>query len=140
MLIYIIKRIFLMIPTLFGISLIAFMIIQLPPGDYLTSVLASMADSGETIDPAQMARMREIYGLDDPVIVQYWKWISGIIFRGDFGYSFEWARPVSDLIWERTGATLMISLTSLLFVWSVSLPIGIYSAVRRHSVGDHVFT
>ena len=85
MLSYIIKRIILMIPTLFGISVIAFMIIQLPPGDYLTSVLASMADSGETVDPAQMARMREIYGLDDPIIVQYWKWISGIILRGDFG-------------------------------------------------------
>ena len=84
--------------------------------------------------------MREIYGLDDPIWLQYWKWISGIVFRGDFGWSFEWARPVSELIWERMGATLMISLASLLFVWSVSLPIGIYSAVRRHSVGDHVFT
>ena len=99
-----------------------------------------MADSGQTVDPAQMARMREIYGLDDPLWLQYWKWISGIVFRGDFGWSFEWGRPVSELIWERMGATLMISLASLLFVWSVSLPIGIYSAVRRHSVGDHVFT
>jgi peptide/nickel transport system permease protein len=137
---YIIKRIILMIPTLIGISMIAFMIIQLPPGDYLTSLLASMRDSGQVVDAAQMARMREIYGLDDPIWLQYWKWISGIVFRGDFGWSFEWARPVSELIWERMGATLMISLASLLFVWSVSLPIGIYSAVRRHSVGDHVFT
>ena len=140
MLSYIIKRIILMIPTLIGISMIAFMIIQLPPGDYLTSLLASMADSGQTVDPAQMAKMREIYGLDDPLWLQYWKWVSGIVFRGDFGWSFEWARPVSELIWERMGATLMISVASLLFVWSVSLPIGIYSAVRRHSVGDHVFT
>jgi peptide/nickel transport system permease protein len=137
---YIIKRIILMIPTLIGISMIAFMIIQLPPGDYLTSLLASMRDSGQVVDAAQMARMREIYGLDDPIWLQYWKWISGIVFRGDFGWSFEWARPVSELIWERMGATLMISVASLLFVWSVSLPIGIYSAVRRHSVGDHVFT
>lgn len=137
---YIIKRIFLMIPTLIGISMIAFMIIQLPPGDYLTSLMSSMADSGQTVDPAQMARMREIYGLDDPLWLQYWKWISGIVLRGDFGWSFEWGRPVSELIWERMGATLMISLASLLFVWSVSLPIGIYSAVRRHSIGDHVFT
>ena len=129
-----------MIPTLFGMSMIAFLIIQLPPGDYLTSMLASMADSGQTVDPAQMARLREIYGLDDPIWLQYWKWITGIIFRGDFGYSFEWNRPVSELIWERMGSTLTISLASLLFVWAVSLPIGIYSAVRRHSVGDYVFT
>jgi peptide/nickel transport system permease protein len=137
---YIIKRIFLMIPTLIGISMIAFMIIQLPPGDYLTSLMSSMADSGQTVDPAQVARMREIYGLDDPLWLQYWKWISGIVFRGDFGWSFEWGRPVSELIWERMGATLLISLASLFFVWAVSLPIGIYSAVRRHSIGDHVFT
>lgn len=137
---YLIKRIVLMIPTMIGISIVAFLIIQLPPGDYLTSVLASMADSGQTVDPAEIERMRRAYGLDDPVIVQYWKWISGIVLRGDFGYSFEWGRPVSELIWERTGSTLAISLASLLFVWAVSLPIGIYSAVRRHSLGDHVFT
>lgn len=140
MLVYIIKRIILMVPTMFGISLIAFIIIQLPPGDYLTSVLASMADSGQTIDPVEIARMRATYGLDDPVIVQYWKWISGIVFRGDFGFSFEWNRPVSELIWDRMGATLSVSVAALLFVWAVSLPIGIYSAVRRHSVADHIFT
>jgi peptide/nickel transport system permease protein len=137
---YIVKRILLMIPTLIGISMISFMIIQLPPGDYLTSLMASMADSGTVVDPAQMARMREIYGLDDPLWLQYWKWVSGILFRGDFGWSFEWNRPVADLIWERMGTTVMISLASLLFIWAVSLPIGVYSAIRRHSVGDHVFT
>ncbi|MBD3624307.1 MAG: ABC transporter permease, partial [Rhodobacteraceae bacterium] len=121
-------------------SVISFMIIKLPPGDYLTSVLASMRDSGQVVDEAQVARMREIYGLDDPIHVQYLKWISGIIFRDDFGYSFEWGRPVSELIWQRMGATLSVSVAALLFVWAVSLPIGIYSAVRRHSIGDHVFT
>ena len=140
MLAYLRRRLLMMIPTLFGISLIAFMVIQLPPGDYLTSVMASMADSGITIDESQMARMRETYGLDDPIYVQYWKWISGILLRGDFGPSFEWGRPVSALIWETMGPTLTISLASLLFVWAVSVPIGIYSAVRRHSFGDHVFT
>ncbi|MDR7124679.1 ABC transporter permease [Pseudotabrizicola sp. 4114] len=138
--VYIVKRIFLMIPTLFGISLISFFIIQLPPGDYLTSLLASMSDSGQTIDPAEIARMRATYGLDDPMAVQYFKWITGIVLRGDFGYSFEWGRPVSDLIWDRMGSTLAISLAALVFVWAVSLPIGIYSAVHRHSVGDHVAT
>jgi len=140
MLRYIIKRIIYMIPTLFGLSLIAFMIIQLPPGDYVTSMIASMRDSGANVDPQQVERLREIYGFNDPIWVQYLKWISGILFRGDFGFSFEWNRPVADLIWERMGSTLAISLASLLFVWAVALPIGIYSAVRRHSVGDYVFT
>jgi peptide/nickel transport system permease protein len=129
-----------MVPTLFGISVIAFLIIQLPPGDYLTSMIARMQDSGETVDPGQLARLREVYGFDDPIHIQYWKWISGILFRGDFGHSFEWNRPVADLIWDRMGSTLAISLASLAFVWAVAIPIGIYSAVRRHSVGDHVFT
>ncbi|OSP53910.1 ABC transporter permease [Pseudoruegeria sp. SK021] len=137
---YVFKRILLMIPTMIGISIISFVIIQLPPGDYLTSLLASMADSGQTVDATEIARMRANYGLDDPMVVQYWKWISGIILRGDFGYSFEWGRPVSELIWDRMGATLSISVAALLFVWAVSLPIGIYSAVKRHSIGDHIAT
>jgi peptide/nickel transport system permease protein len=137
---YVVKRLIYMVPTLFGMSIIAFLIIQLPPGDYLTSMISRMTESGENVDPAQVARLREVYGLADPVWLQYWKWISGIIFRGDFGYSFEWNRPVADLIWERMGSTLGLSLASLLFVWAVALPIGIYSAMRRHSLGDHVFT
>ncbi|MBB3950109.1 ABC transporter permease [Aureimonas jatrophae] len=137
---YVVKRILYMIPTLIGMSVIAFLIIQLPPGDYVTSMIASMQESGANVDPAQVDRLREIYGFNDPVLVQYWKWISGILLRGDFGFSFEWNRPVADLIWERMGSTLAISLASLLFVWAVSLPIGIYSAMRRHSVGDYAFT
>ena len=129
-----------MIPTMFGISIIAFFVIQLPPGDFLTSQIAMMSDSGQAVDPAEIAMMRARYGLDDPVLVQYFKWIGNILLRGDFGYSFEWSRPVSTLIWDRMGSTLGVSIASLLFVWAVSLPIGIYSAVRRHSVGDHVFT
>jgi len=140
MLRYVVKRMIYMIPTLFGMSIIAFLIIQLPPGDYVTSMVASMTDSGQNVDPAQVARLREIYGFDDPAWMQYWKWMSGILLRGDFGYSFEWNRPVADLIWERMGSTLAISIASLLFVWAVSLPIGIYSAMRRHSIGDYTFT
>lgn len=140
MLRYLVKRLIYMIPTLFGMSIIAFLIIQLPPGDYLTSMIARMTDSGQTVDPAQVALLREVYGFDDPVWVQYWKWISGILFRGDFGFSFEWNRPVGGLIWELIGSTLTISVLSLLFVWAVSLPIGIYSAMRRRSAGDYFFT
>ena len=137
---YILKRILAMVPTLFGMSLISFLIIQLPPGDYLTSLLSSWSDNGQPIDPAQIERLRAQYGFDQPFYVQYWKWMSGILFRGDFGYSFDWNQPVAGLIWDRMGSTLAISVLSLLFVWAVSLPIGIYSAVCRHSVGDHVFT
>jgi len=137
---YIFRRVLYMIPTLFGMSLISFLIIQLPPGDYLTSMIATMSDSGQAVDPAQIERLKQIYGFDDPFYVQYLKWMWGIISRGDFGWSFEWNQPVSGLIWARMGSTLVISLLSLLFVWIVSLPIGIYSAVRRHSIGDHVFT
>jgi peptide/nickel transport system permease protein len=137
---YIVRRVLYMFPTLFGMSLIAFMIIQLPPGDYLTSMVAMMTESGQTVDPAQIARLREVYGFDDPIWVQYWKWMSGIVFRGDFGFSFEWNRPVADLIWDRMGTTLALSLAALLFVWAVALPIGIISAVYRHSLADHFFT
>ncbi|SFA74871.1 peptide/nickel transport system permease protein [Rhizobium sp. NFR07] len=137
---YIGKRLLYMIPTLFGMSLISFMIIQLPPGDYLTSMIATMSESGQAVDPAQIQRLKEIYGFDDPFYIQYLKWMWGIVSRGDFGWSFEWNQPVSGLIWNRMGSTLVISLLSLIFVWAVALPIGIYSAVRRGSFGDHVFT
>jgi hypothetical protein len=107
---YIFKRVLYMIPTLFGMSLISFLIIQLPPGDYLTSMIATMSDSGQAVDPAQIERLKEIYGFDDPFYIQYLKWIWGIVSRGDFGYSFEWNQPVSGLIWARMGSTLVISL------------------------------
>jgi len=140
MLRYVIKRLLYMIPTLFGMSIIAFLIIQLPPGDYITSMIASMSDSGQNADPAQIEALRAAYGFNDPIWLQYVKWIWGILSRGDFGHSFEWNRPVAELIWERMGSTLSISVAALLFVWAVSLPIGIYSAVRRHSIGDYTFT
>ena len=129
-----------MIPTLFAISVVAFFIIQLPPGDFLTSLVAGMAEQGETIDNAQLAALKQRYGLDQPFYVQYWKWISGILLRGDFGQSFEWNRPVNTLIWDRLGLTFILSLSTLVFVWAVAIPIGIYSAVRKYSLGDYVAT
>jgi peptide/nickel transport system permease protein len=103
-------------------------------------MVASMSDSGQTVDPAQIERLKSIYGLGQPFYIQYGKWMWGILSRGDFGFSFEWNQPVAGLIWSRMGSTLLISFLALIFVWGVSLPIGIYSAVRRHSIGDHVFT
>lgn len=140
MLSYIFRRILYMIPTLIAISAVSFIVIQLPPGDYLTSMVAGMAEQGETVDRTQLAALEERYGLDQPWYVQYWKWISGILLRGDFGQSFEWNQPVSSLIWDRLGLTFLLSLSTLLFVWAVAIPIGIYSAVKKYSVGDYAAT
>ncbi|MDB5588587.1 MAG: transporter permease [Devosia sp.] len=138
--IYIAKRLLYMIPTLFGMSLISFVIIQLPPGDFLTSLVSAIADSGQGLDRASIDRLTALYGLDQPFYVQYWNWISGIVFRGDFGWSFDWGQPVSRLLWDRMGITLLVSGLSLILIWLIAIPIGIYSAVRRYSAGDYIFT
>jgi len=140
MLVYILKRLLYMIPTLFGMSLVSFLIIQLPPGDFLTSLTSAIADSGQALDQASIDRLTALYGLDQPFYVQYWNWISGIIFRGDFGWSFDWGQPVSRLLWDRMGVTIFVSALSLVLIWALAIPIGIYSAVRRYSIGDYVFT
>lgn len=140
MALYILKRLLYMIPTLIGMSLISFVIIQLPPGDFLTSLISAIAESGQGLDQASIDRLTALYGLDQPFYVQYWKWISGIVFRGDFGWSFDWGQPVSRLLWDRMGVTLLVSTLSLVLIWALAIPIGIYSAVRRYSIGDYVFT
>ena len=140
MLVYVLKRLAYMIPTLFGMSLVSFLIIQLPPGDFLTSLTSAIADSGQSLDQASIDRLTALYGLDQPFYVQYWNWISNIIFRGDFGWSFDWGQPVSRLLWDRMGVTIFVSALSLVLIWALAIPIGIYSAVRRYSIGDYVFT
>lgn len=137
---FIARRILYAIPTFFAVSIVAFIIIQLPPGDYLTTLVASMASQGETVDPAALEALRNRYGLGEPIWVQYFKWMSNIFLRGDFGQSFEWNQPVASLIWNRLFLSFMLSLSTLLFVWAVALPVGIYSAVRQYSLGDYVFT
>jgi peptide/nickel transport system permease protein len=140
MLSYIVRRVLLMIPTLFIVSVVSFAIIQLPPGNYLDSLEASLAAQGGNVDTAQLEAIKERYGLGEPMHVQYYEWISGILLRGDFGRSFEWNRPVADLIWDRLGLTFLISLSTILFTWIVAIPVGIYSAVRKYSVSDYVVT
>jgi peptide/nickel transport system permease protein len=140
MLNFIIRRVLYMIPTLLFISIVSFAIIQLPPGDYLTSLVATMASTGESVDRSSLIALEQRYGLGQPIYVQYWKWLSGILFRGDFGQSFEWNEPVSRLIWGRLFLTFILSLTTLLFTWFVAFPIGIYAAVRQYSLGDYVTT
>ncbi len=129
-----------MIPTLIGISILSFFIIQLPPGDFLTAKIAALEEQGQTIDVPTLDAMKARYGLDQPMIVQYWKWVSRIIFHGDFGESFEWNRPVTQMIWGRLGLTFVLSLITLIFIWIIAFPVGIYSAVKKYSVGDYIFT
>ncbi len=140
MLAYVIKRLLWMVPSLFVVSFLAFVLIQLPPGDYVTTYIATLAASNEIVDQNTAADLRARFGLDQPFVVQYWKWIIGILLRGDFGLSFEWQQPVSELIWERMGLTLIITVATLLVTWAIALPIGVYSAVRQYSIGDYVST
>jgi peptide/nickel transport system permease protein len=137
---YILRRLLLMIPTLIAISIVSFAIIQLPPGDFLDSMLAEMEAQGGRMDEEQVAAIRARYGLDQPVWVQYFDWIGGIVTRGDFGMSFEWNRPVSELLWERLGLTVAVAFSALIATWLIAFPIGVYSAVRKYSVGDYLFT
>jgi peptide/nickel transport system permease protein len=138
MLTYIIRRVLLAIPTLFAISILAFVVMQLPPGDFLTSYAALLAQQGEGIAAEQLERLREAYGLDQPLYVQYWKWISGIILRGDFGVSMEWKLPVADLIWHRLGWTLFVAALTIMIGYLLAIPIGVYSATHQYSKLDHV--
>ena len=139
MLAFIVRRLLYMIPTLIVISIASFIIIQLPPGDYLTAYIAKLAQTGADLDASAVAALRQRYGLDQPFYIQYLKWVVGML-HGNFGYSFEWNRPVSTLILERLPLTLIVSVTALFFAWAVALPIGIYSAVRQYSIADYIFT
>ncbi|MBA2665967.1 MAG: ABC transporter permease [Trueperaceae bacterium] len=140
MLQYLLRRVLFILPTLFAISVVSFVIIQLPPGDFLSTLAARLEAQGGELDRAQLIYLRERYGLDQPMAVQYWRWITGIVTRGDFGLSFHFRRPVEELIWSRLGLTFGISLLTVLFVYAVAIPIGIYSAVRKYSIGDYVAT
>lgn len=140
MLRYIGMRLLHAIPTIFLITILSFFIIQLPPGDFLTTHIAYLESQGETIDPAQIQALRDRYGIGDPFFVQYWKWISSIIFHGDFGLSFQYQMPVSTLILDRLGLTLILGLSTIVFTWLISLPAGIYSAIRQHTMGDYTIS
>jgi peptide/nickel transport system permease protein len=140
MLSFVIRRLLWAIPTLIAVSFISFVIIQLPPGDFVTAMVAEMRNNGEFVTLIEEEEIRNRLGLNDPMIVQYWRWISNIIFFGDFGHSFEWNAPVSELIWGRLGITLILATLSLVFTWLIAIPVGVYSATRQYSVFDYVFT
>ena len=137
---YILKRVLYMIPTLFVISLISFTIIQLPPGDFLSSYVAQLRQQGENIDAEAIAALEQQYGLNQPIYVQYGKWMGGILTRGDFGLSFEWRRPVSDLIWERLGLTFAIAIATMLLTFIISIPTAVYVATHQYSWLDYLMS
>ncbi len=134
---YIIRRTLWAVPFMFAASIVAFALITLPPGDYVTTFAQTLSQSGDVVDSARLDALRERYGLDQPFIIQYFRWIGGVL-QGDFGISFEWQQPVATLIWERLGLSFMLEISTLIFAWSVALPLGIYSAVKKYSVGDYI--
>src|SRR5712692_2891144 len=130
---YIARRLVLMIPTLFLVSVVSFILIQLPPGDYLTSYASQLSSMGESVDQEAINALRVRYGLGEPIYVQYGKWVYGIVTRGDWGQSMEWQKPVSSLIWDRMGLTIGLALFSLLISWVIAIPVGVYTATHQYS-------
>lgn len=139
MLKYILRRIMVAIPLIVAVSIASFIIIQLPPGDFLTTYIHELEAFGDEVSEERIEALRLRYGLNDPMIVQYFSWVRGFV-SGDFGYSFEYRRPVSEIIWGRLGMTLLITLGSLLFTWVVAFLAGVYSATHQYRPGDYVFT
>jgi peptide/nickel transport system permease protein len=142
MLKYILKRLLYVIPTMFVISILVFVTIQLPPGDFVTQMIENMRNQtgGASWSPEFEAAMRDRYGLNEPVTTQYAKWIGNIVLHGDFGYSFQNNEPAEKIIWDRMGMTIVVSFSSFVFTWMVALPIGILSAVRQYSLADYFFS
>jgi peptide/nickel transport system permease protein len=136
---YIVRRLMLAVLTVWAISVLSFIIIHLPPGDYVTSYIASMSASGSAVSEGEAEAMREQLGLNKPIYIQYAKWM-GLIMTGNFGMAMEYMRPVSDVIGDRLTLTMVISFAAIVFTWGVALPIGIYSAVRPYSFADYAFT
>lgn len=139
MIAYLLRRLGLALVTCVFISILTFVIIRLPPGDFVDAYIANLAASGSTISVEQAAAMRQEYGLDRPAIVQYALWM-GRVLEGNFGVSMVWRRPVTEVIGDRLWLTMLVSVSALFLTWIIALPIGIYSAMRQYSVADYIFT
>ena len=137
---FFLRRLAVMVPTLFIISILTFVIIQLPPGDYLSTLVSELQAQGEDVDQEKLNFLRQRYGLDRPVVEQYALWMKGIILHGDFGYSFEHNLPVVDVVGDQVFLSIIIAFTTILFTWIVSFPIGVYSATHQYTVTDHTLT
>ena len=139
MLAYLLRRLLLALVTIWAITVVTFVIIQLPPGDFVDAYVAQSAAMGSAITMEEAAALRQAYGLDEPLLVQYVKWVS-LVARGEFGVSFEFGRPVVEVIGDRLWLTILLSIGAIIVTWGIALPIGIYSAVRQYSWGDYFFT
>ncbi len=139
MLRYIFWRVITMIPTLVLISALVFVIIELPPGDYFESYVSELRAMGEAADLAEIEMLKERYGFDQPMVVRYFRWVSGM-FVGDFGYSFEYRLPVNEVVGDRLWLTILVSVVTISFTWLLAFPIGIYSATHQYSWGDYGLT
>jgi peptide/nickel transport system permease protein len=137
---YFVRRVIRLIPLLFLISVLVFVVIKLPPGDYVTIYIEHMKLVGMPINMQEADQLREMYGLDQPIYVQYLKWMSNILLHGNLGFSFQWDKPVSQVIAEPMALTVVITLLTTITTWVVAIPIGIYSAVRQYTFFDYVFT
>ena len=137
MLTYVVRRVLIMFMTLLAVSALVFVIIQLPPGDYLTTCIAELESQGELVDPQKIEFLRQEYGLDKPMIEQYWVWVSGMV-QGDLGYSFEYELPVNEVVGDRLLLSFVLNFSTIIFIWMISFPIGIYSATHQYSWGDQI--
>jgi peptide/nickel transport system permease protein len=139
MLAYLVHRILIMIPTLIAISILIFVIINLPPGDYFSAHIAELQSSGEPADLAKIAFLKAQYGFDKPIWQQYLAWAGGLL-HGDMGYSFAYNLPVNNVVGDRLLMTFIVSVTTILFTYIVAFPIGVYSATHQYSWTDHILT
>lgn len=139
MLAYLARRVLLAAITIWAITAVTFIILKLPPGDFVDAYVAQASASGASISAAEADALRAAYGLNEPYLVQYTKWL-GLVAHGDFGRSFEYGRPVTEVIGDRLWLTVLLSLGAIIVTWTMALPIGIYSAVRQYSWGDYIFT
>jgi peptide/nickel transport system permease protein len=137
---YLVRRLLLVIPLLLGISIISFVVIQLPPGDFLTTYVTQLRTRGYEVTESEVARLEQQYGLNKPPAAQYFIWIRNIVLHGDLGRSFNYDKPVSELIGERIILSMVVSICTILFTWVVGLLIGVFSATHQYSVGDYIAT
>ena len=134
---YVFQRLIYMFFVFWLVSVVTFVIIQLPPGDYLSTYISRLEQAGEELSEEEAANLRRQYGLDQPLFARYVKWI-GQVLQGEFGFSFDWQKPIKDIIGERLALTFTIAILSTIFTFAVAIPIGIYSATHQYSVGDYV--
>lgn len=140
MILYILRRLLMLVPIIVVRSGVAFFLIQLPPGDYVSMRIIQLQQTGVQVSEDMAQQLKAQFGLDKPPLLRYWQWVSGIVTRNNWGYSMQWQKPVNEILNERVPMTLAISIAALIFSWGVAIPIGIYSATHQYSVLDYLFT